>query len=80
MHLHDNQDIVADIINQIAKQKSKSVDRVKHLLLCKKNGAIIKQFWAILDQQIPGHGYEFLGPCLHCGTLELRADPPFSYL
>ncbi len=73
MHFHLNQhELIIDIFNQMAKEKNKSVERIKRLLLVSQNPAINRRFWEILDARIPDHPYEYVGCCGECASFELR--------
>lgn len=77
MYNHDEQDdIVINILSQIANESNKSLERIKRLLLIKRNKAVNRRFWQILDKKIPGHHYSYVGCCGECGSLELREDLP----
>lgn len=72
MNLHSEQNaLILDILSQLARKNNKSLERIKRLLLINQNAAINRQFWNLLDQHYPGHGYEYVGCCPDCGLLEL---------
>lgn len=78
MAFHCDQDeLITEVLSQIANESHKSVERVKRLLLIKQNPVFIQRFWGILDNLLPGHRYQYFGCCGECGTFELREDPPF---
>ena len=80
MHIHLNQEeLILEILSEIAQKRRKPIERIKYALLITQNPAINQQFWSILDKKIPGHGYEYIGCCAECGTLELRDTPPPSF-
>lgn len=69
---HDTQELVIEILLQIAKEKRKSLERVKRLLLIVQNRGVINRFWEILNNKMPGNSFEYVGCCADCGSLELR--------
>ena len=71
MNHHEEAKIVADVLSQIAKEKSKSFERIKRLLLIEENNAINRRFWEILDDKLPHHTFTYVGCCAECGSLEL---------
>lgn len=73
----DQDDLITEVLLQIANESQKSVERVKRLLLIKQNRAFTRRFWEILDNLLPGHPYQYFGCCGECGAFELREDPPF---
>jgi len=79
IHCEQN-DLILDILSQIAQETHKSLERIKSLLLIKQNQAINRRFWEILDTLLPGHPYEYVGCCGECGAFELRKDPPILSL
>lgn len=72
----DQDELITGILFQIANEKGKSLERIKRLLLIKKNNAINERFWAILDEIMPHHKYNYVGCCAECGSLELREQLP----
>lgn len=77
MHQHlDQETLIIEILSEIAQKKKKSLERVKRLLLINQNAAINRLFWEILDKKLPHHGYEYVGCCAECGSLELCVIPP----
>jgi hypothetical protein len=77
MHSHVDQDeLIAAILSQIAREKNKSPERIKRLLLIQQNAAINHRFWEILDEILPRHTYSYVGCCAECGSLELREQLP----
>ncbi len=85
MHIHtasnfeknfEQHQMVNKILSQIAKEKSKSLERIKKLLLIQQNNAVIHRFWKILDTQWPQHSFQYVGCCPVCGFFELREAPP----
>lgn len=75
----DQDDLITEILIQIANESHKSVERIKRLLLIKQNRALSRRFWEILDHLLPGHPYQYFGCCTECGAFELREDPPPHY-
>lgn len=72
MHFHiEQQELITQILSQIAQEDNKSLERIQRLLLVKKNKAIIRRFWQILDQLLPGHAFTYIGRCAECGSFEL---------
>jgi len=72
MHSHaDQQELIIEILSRIAQEKRKSLERIKRLLLIEQNNAVNRQFWEILDKQLPNHSFEYVGCCAECGSLEL---------
>ena len=79
MHNHlDQETLILEILSEIAKKRKKPQDWAKRMLLINQNAAINRQFWEILDKKLPYHGYEYVGCCAECGSLELTNKP--SYL
>ena len=73
MHLHTNQqELILNILLQIAQENNKSLERIKRLLLIHQNNAINHRFWEILDELLPNHTFAYVGCCAECGSLELR--------
>jgi hypothetical protein len=68
---HCTEALVIEILLQIAKEKRKSLERIKHLLLIDGNLCIHHRFWKILDHRLPNHSFEYVGCCPDCGSLEL---------
>jgi hypothetical protein len=69
---HEHHELIMDILSHLADEKGKSVERIKRLLLIKQNAAVNRQFWQIVDDLLPGHPYQYVGCCGHCGAFELR--------
>ena len=77
MHNHIDQDeLIIGILSQIAHEKHKSLEKIKHLLLIKQKGPIVRRFWKILDDLLPNHPYIYVGCCAECGCFELREQLP----
>jgi hypothetical protein len=85
MHIHiasdygknfEQHQMVNKILSQIAQEKSKSLERIKKLLLIQQNNAVIHRFWQILDTQWPQHAFQYIGCCPICGFFELRDSLP----
>lgn len=72
----DQNDLIMDVLLQIAQETHKSLDRIKRLLLIKQNKAINRRFWEIIDNLLPNHTYQYVGCCGECGSFELREEPP----
>jgi hypothetical protein len=72
----DQEDLIMEVLLQIAQERQKTLERIKTLLLIKKNRSVNRQFWEILDSLLPGHPYQYVGCCPECGAFELRVDPP----
>lgn len=72
----DQNDLVVDVLSQIAQETHKSLERIKRLLLIKQNQAINRRFWEIIDNLLPDHPYQYVGCCGECGAFELREEPP----
>lgn len=64
--------IVSEIFLQIAKEKNKPLERIKHLILIKQHPDMNRRFWEILDCLLPDHGYEYVGCCGECGHFDLK--------
>lgn len=73
----EQHELIIEILSKMAKEKNKSLERIKKLLLIKQNGAVIRRFWDTLDERIPGHPYQYVGCCGECGCFELCIDSPF---
>jgi hypothetical protein len=69
--MHPESGLIIDILSQIAKERRKRLWRIKRLLWIKKDPVINGQFWEILDETLPGHGFTYLGRCAECGSWEL---------
>ena len=77
LHAHiDQNELIVDILLQMAQENNKPLERIKHLILIKQNGALINRFWEILDQALPNHPYSYMGCCGECGALELCEELP----
>ena len=72
----DQDELITQILTQIAQESRKTLARIKRLLLIKQNAAINRRFWQILDEILPGHPYSYVGCCGDCGALELREELP----
>jgi hypothetical protein len=72
----EQEPLIISILAQIAEEKNKSLEKIKRRLLIHKNHATNCRFWEILDELIPNHGYQYIGCCAECGSLELRVEPP----
>lgn len=70
-HSAEHEPLILHIFSQIAYDNNLSVERVKRLLLIKKNPHINQQFWEILDSLLPFHGFNHVGCCKDCGSLHL---------
>lgn len=70
-HQHP-EELVIEILSQIANENGKTLERIKRLLLIKQNQAINRRFWQILDAKLPHHTYTYVGCCPGCGSLDLR--------
>ena len=68
--------LIIGIIVKIAEEKRRSPEKVAKQLLTKRNKAIIRRFWEILDDIIPEHNYQYVGSCPECGELELCEELP----
>lgn len=81
MHPHldhkEQNELVINVLSQMAKEKNKSLERIKKLFLIKQNNAIINRFWEILNEITPGHPYQYVGRCNECECFKLRIDSPF---
>lgn len=74
MHNHQGQDLlIIDILLQIANEKEKSLDRIKHLLLIEQDPAVNLRFWELLDMIMPGNTFQDVGCCPICALFELRS-------
>jgi hypothetical protein len=71
MFHHHPHELVMDILSQIAKERGKPIEKIKHLLLIKSSQPINLRFWEILDAKSPNHGYTYVGCCGGCGLLDL---------
>jgi hypothetical protein len=69
---HDEHDLILNIFSQIAKEKNKSLEQIKRLLLIKQKPDLNRRFWEILDAKLPNHGFEYVGCCAECGGFELH--------
>ncbi len=67
----DQNALIIDILSHLVQKNNKSLERIKRLLLVKENAAINRQFWDILDERWPDHGFEYVGCCPVCGLLEI---------
>lgn len=73
MHNHFEQnELIIDIFLQIANEKNKSLERIKHLLLIEENDSINSRFWELLDERLQNHSFDYVGCCAECGSFELR--------
>jgi hypothetical protein len=70
-HRQHPDELVTNILSQIARERGKPLDKMKYLLLIKKSQPINLRFWQILDAMIPGHTYTYVGCCRECGSLDL---------
>ena len=71
-HCHAEQDIlITDIFLQIAKERNKSLERVKRLLLIEENRAVNRRFWELLDKKLLDHPFTYVGCCAECGQFKL---------
>ena len=70
-HHDDQHELILGIVSHIAYDRNKSTDKILRLLLVKQNKKIMRQFWEILDQMLPNHGYTYFGCCGECGQFEL---------
>lgn len=64
--------LVVEILDKIAFEKKTSIEKIKKNLLINQNQGINRRFWQILDTIKPGHGYNYVGCCAECGSIELR--------
>ena len=72
-HNHlDTEELVVEILHQIGSKEKMSAVKVKKMLLIDENQRINDLFWRILDTTRPGHGYNYVGCCSLCGSLELK--------
>ncbi len=56
MHHHFGQnELIIDILLQVANEKNKSLERIKSLLLIEENKSINSRFWELLDERLPTH-------------------------
>ncbi len=72
-HIHDirQEFVINEILHHIAYESNRSIEKIKRLLLIKKNTAVNNRFWEILDNSMPNHGFNYMGCCAQCGSLEL---------
>jgi hypothetical protein len=70
---HEEHELIADILDKIAKEKNKSLKRIQHLFFNKSKIDLHRRFWEILDTQLPGHRFEYVGICA-CGAFDLRTQ------
>jgi hypothetical protein len=68
----DTEELVVEILHKIASEKKASIEKIKKMLLINQNQGINRRFWQVLDAKKPGHGYNYVGCCATCGSLELR--------
>ncbi len=72
MHHHFGQnELIIDILLQVANEKNKSLERIKSLLLIEENKSINSRFWELLDERLPTHSFSYVGCCAECGYFEL---------
>ena len=73
---HYHHDFICGAFSRLAKRKNTSVERIKKQIFIKHNQTIVRQFWKIVDKYLPGHNYQYVGCCPHCGSFELCETPP----
>jgi coenzyme F420-reducing hydrogenase gamma subunit len=73
MHHHhfEQNELIIDILLQIANEKNKSLERIKRLLLIEENKATNSRFWELLDERLLNHSFSCVGCCAKCGSFEL---------
>jgi len=73
MHHHhfEQNELIIDILLQIANEKNKSLERIKRLLLIEENKSINSRFWELLDERVPNLSFSCVGCCAECGSFEL---------
>ena len=72
----DLHNIVLDAFSTLASRKKKTVDKIKKQMFIHEDEKEMRRFWAIIDNRLPNHSYEFVGCCAECGEFELRKEPP----
>ena len=63
--------LVTEILQNMAKEKNKSLTKMTKLLAIIQNQGVIQQFWEVLDEKYPNHNYKHLTYCQDCGMIEL---------
>lgn len=76
LRLMDHDALLTSIFARMARRNNKSIERIKRLLLIQQDDKLNRQLWKIIDKELPGHSYEYVGCCAHCGSFELRETPP----
>lgn len=76
MHSHSEEDHerITHILLQIAAEENKSLERIKHLLFVKQNGAIRRKFWNLINTKMPEYSHRDILCCSDCGTLTIDEE------
>ncbi len=70
--------LLGEIAAQIALDNDLSLNRVIKLLFVKRNRQMVRQFWKLLDKEMPGHSFDHFETCDFCDTVHLinsKASP-----
>ena len=66
----DQNDLIVDVLLQIAQETHKPLERVKRLLLIKQNQALNRRFWEIIDHLLrPATLINMLGAAVNAAPL-----------
>lgn len=68
---HNQHDLICEIFQQMANERSKTTKKIMDLFFLKQNLTIHYRFWEIVDKKIPNHTYTGVGCCPDCGRFFL---------
>ena len=67
-----NHQFTHNILKKMANETGKSVQRIKRLIVIKQNQAMMRRFWELVTEQIPGHTYREMYYCPGCNGISIE--------
>ena len=68
--------LIVSTFEKIAVEKSKSIEKIKHFIFAHENKRLLLRFWELIDVELPGHQFEYLGCHPQTGLFEVIKIPP----
>ena len=69
-------ELVVKTFEKVANEGNKSVERIKHFIFDHGNERLLRRFWELIDEELPGHDFEYLGGNPFTGLFEVTNIPP----
>jgi hypothetical protein len=71
--------LVLKTLEKLSEEKKKSLAHIKHFIFAHENQRLLIRFWEIIDEQLPGHRFEYLGCHPETGFFEVTKTPPDGF-